>query len=372
MAKRFNLSNSLPFGASSSVDAWTAEADAVSIPRLDEVGGLTRPNNIGETYAEQEYQALADEQLASWAAEGEQAARDHVVEARRLERSAAAVEALLVHQEEDVRQAKADHQHAARVLTPYMRREPGNKLRYWIGWHALVLGDMAGVASAAIIHGDLPVLAVCMALASGVAAGSAGLVGAEVKHLRNARTRQRDAELLTEDERRYARLFSGTPDKGLGFVGLVGVVSLIVVLLLAVGIFLLRGSVEGAAAGMTFGLLAAATALGSFLLGYSAADEVADVVYAYKKRARQAETRFRRLAGDKAIRERAAAAEVARSTYAEHQARGQAAAYRMASLRYRIQRNNPQVLGHGFPVSEYPMGRRLRPETNGHVGEATR
>ncbi|WP_160050470.1 hypothetical protein [Nocardiopsis sp. FR4] len=367
MGKRFYLP-----GSSASADEWTAEADAIGLVRVDEASALPRPTNVGETYAEQEYRALGDEQLASWAAEGETAAREHLVQARGLDVQATAVERLLVHQEEDVRQAKADYQHAARVLTPYVRRETGNKLRYWIGWHALVLGDMAGVASAAIIHGDLPVLAVSMALASGIAAGSAGLVGSEVRHLRNARARQRDEGDLTDDEQRYARLFSGTRDKGLGYVGLVGVVSLIVVVLVAVGIFFLRGSVEGAAAGLTFGMLAAATALGSFLLGYSAADDVADVVSGYKKRAHEAERHFRKLAKDVSLKERAEAAETARSTYAEHQARGQAAAHRMASLRHRIQRNNTGVLGHGLPSGESALGRRWRPEANGHIQEMPR
>ncbi|CAM3722626.1 hypothetical protein [Nocardiopsis rhodophaea] len=361
-----------PFSSASSVDAWTEQADAVSLPRLDENGALTRPKNIGETYAEQEYRALGEEQLASWAAEGEQTARSHVMRARCLERRAAAVEALLVLQEEKVRHAQAAYEHAVRVLSPYVRREPWAKVRYLICWPLLVLGDTAGILAAAVAFGDVPLNALGVALAAGVAAGCSGLVGSEVKHLRNARTRQRDPETFSEDERRYQRLFSGTPDRGIGLVGLVGVVSLLVVALLAVGVFLLRGALEGAASGLTFGCLAAATALGSFLLAYSAGDEVADVLDALKKRARQAEARLRKLAGDAAIRQRAEADAAARSMYAEHAARGQAAAHRMASLRYRLQRNNPGVLGHGFPAHEPSgVGRRVRSH-NGFVGEATR
>ncbi|MFV2194753.1 hypothetical protein [Nocardiopsis sp. LOL_012] len=362
-----------PFSSASSVDAWTAEADVVSLPRLDEIGALTRPTNIGTTYAEQEYRALGEEQLASWAAEGEQAARAHVMRARGLERAATVKEMLLVHQEGAVRQARDDYQQAARVLGPDVRREVGAKVRYWVCWPLLVVGDSAGILMSAVAFGDAPSVALGVAVAAGMAAGCSGLIGAEVKHLRNARARQRDPETLSEEEFRFRRLFSGSPDKGLGLVGLVSVVSLLVVALLAVGVFLLRGSLEGAASGLTFGCLAAATALGSFLLGYHAADEVADLLSGYKKRASQAEARLRRLAGDRAIRQRAAADAAARSVYAEHAARGQAAAKRVESLNWRIQRNNPQVLGHGFPAHERTgVGRRVRSESNGYIGNGAR
>lgn len=362
-----------PFSSASSVDAWEASADAVSLHRLDEVGGLTRPQNVGRTYAEEEYRCLGEEQLASWAAEGEQAARPHVVQVRGAERPAAAVESLLVHQEKVVRQAHGDYQHAARVLTPYVRREPGAKIRYWVCWPLLVVGDAAGILASAVAFGDAPSIALGVAVASGVAAGCSGLIGAEVKHLRNARARQRDPETLTEEEFRYQRLFSGLPDKGLGLVGLVGLVSLLVVALLFMAVFLLRGSLEGAASGLTFGSLAGVTALASFLLGYYAADEIADLLTRYQKRARQAETRFRKLAEDKTLRQRAEADAAARSVYAEHVARGQAAARRVKSLNWRIQRNNPGVLGHGFPAHESGggIGRRWR-DHNGFVGEAPR
>ncbi|KOX19053.1 hypothetical protein ADL05_06125 [Nocardiopsis sp. NRRL B-16309] len=363
-----------PFSSASSSDAWTAEADAVSIPRLDEIGTLTRPTNIGRTYAEEEYRALGEEQLSSWAAEGEQAARPHVMRARGLERSATTTEALLVHQEEAARQAREDYQQAARVLAPHVRREVGAKVRYWVCWPLLVLGDSAGILMSAVAFGDAPSVALGVAVAAGVAAGCSGLIGSEVKHLRNARARQRDPETLSGEEYRFRRLFSGSPDKGLGLVGLVGVVSLLVVALLAFGVFLLRGSLEGAASGLTFGCLAAATALASFALSYHAADEVADVLSGYKKRASQAETRLRKLAGGKAIRQRAEADAAARSVYAEHAARGQAAAKRVESLNWRIQRNNSQVVGHGFPAHEArPMvGRRVRAGANGYAGEAMR
>lgn len=342
-------------------DAWRQEADTVSLPRLDEVGGHPRPSGIGVTYAEQEYHALADEQELIWPAEGEGDARQFQVRARGLDATAAATEFLLGESETAVHQAHADHQHATRVLTPYVRREPGAKLRYWLCWPVLWFGDTAGVWSAAITNGDIPYVAFGQALAAGLAAACAGLVGSELKDLRMARARRRDPESLTEDERRYQRLFSGTDD-GVKIVTLVGLLSFTVVALLAVGIFALRSGIEGSLAGLTFGLLAAATAIGSGLLGYSAADEVADLLATTAKRAHRAEQHHLKLAGASTLRARAEAAEAARSIHAEYQVRGQAAAKRVESLGWRVQRRNPQVLGHGFPAGEPTgvIGRRTR------------
>ncbi|TDU06603.1 hypothetical protein EDD99_5166 [Streptomyces sp. 846.5] len=313
------------------------------------------------TYAEQEYHALADEQELIWPAEGERAARQFQVRARGLDRAAAGAEFLASERESEVRQAQADYQHAARLLSPHVRRESGAKLRYWICWPVLWFGDTAGVWSAAITNGDVPSIAFGQSLASGLAAACAGLVGAELKYIRMARSRQRDPESLTDDERRYRHLFTAE-DGGLGIVKLIGLLSITVVALVAVGIFNLRTSIEGNASGLTFGLLAAATAIGSGLLGFSAADEVADLLGTMARRIHKAERRYLKLVTSPVFRRQAEAEEAARSLHAEHQLRGQAAGKRVDSLSWRVQRRNPQVLGHGFPVSEQGgvIGRRIR------------
>ncbi len=243
---------------------WVREADQITLPRLDEVGGHPRPAGVGVTYTEQEYAALADEQELNWPAEGEHEARDVQVQARGWDSLAVATEFLLTESEKQVRAARGDQQHAAQVLTPYVRREPWAKLRYWVLWPLFALGDASSVLSAAIMLGDVPWVAAGQALSAGLAAACAGLVGAELKHRQTAQSRQRDPDTLTNDERRYQRLFTdGT--KGIGIVKLIGLLSLLVVALLGVGIFTLRSSVEGSASGLTFGLLAAATAIGSGL-----------------------------------------------------------------------------------------------------------
>lgn len=343
------------------VDMWIEEADAVSLPRLDEVGGHARPADVGTTYVEKEYAARADEQELSWPAEGEREARRFQVEASGLDQEAAAAAFLLTESETEVRQAHADHQLAVRVLGPYVRREPLAKLKYWIGLPVLWLGDTAGVWSAAVINGDIVAIAAGQALSAGLSAVCAGLVGAEFKHRQLARGRQRDPKSLSTDERRYQRLFSEN-DSGKGIVKLVSLLSLTVVLLLAGGIGVLRSSIEGSASGFTFGLLAAATAIASGLLGYATADEVADLLATTAKHVRRSEQRHLHLAAAAAPKARASALEAARSIQAEYQLRGQAAGKRMESLSWRVLRRNPQVMGHGFPTGEQSgvIGRRPR------------
>jgi hypothetical protein len=342
-------------------DTWTRVADATTLRQVEKAHMEPRPIGVGRTYAEEEFYALADEQEQVWSADGERAARSDQVRARGLDAVAAATDFLLVESKKAVQQAQADYQHAVRILSSYVRRELGAKWRYWIGWLILLAGDAAGVWSAAIIFGELPSTAFGQALAAGLAAACAGLVGSELKDIRMAAQRRRDVEMLTDDERRYVRLFSGHRG-GHGGVKLVGFLSVTVAALVAVGIGTLRSSVEGSSAGLTFGLLAAATALASALLGYSAADEVADLLTASAKRARQAEQRHLELAASPNIKQRAEAEEAARSLHVEHQLRGQAASKRMESLAWRTQWRNPQVAGHGYPLGEPSgvIGRRVR------------
>jgi hypothetical protein len=334
-----------------SVDNWTTEADRITLPRLADVGGHTRPTQLGTTYAEHEYSALADEQEAAWTATGEDAARRHTASAAGLEVPAAASAFLLAEAGKEVVAAQADRTHATKVLAPYVRRGPGEKLRYWIAWIMLVLGDTGGVWSAAVVNGDVPMIAFFQAFASGLAAACSGLVGAELKDMPMARIRRRDPDALTDDERRYQRFFTASND-GTGIVKLVGGLSLLVVALVAVGIFALRTAIEGDASGLTFGLLAAATALASGLLAYAASDDVADLLATMGKRVARAEKRYLALANHKSVIGRAVHAATAGSIQAEAKQRGEAAAKRVESLGWRVQRNNPAVLGHGFAPGE--------------------
>ncbi|MFJ9781074.1 hypothetical protein ACIRSS_15905 [Amycolatopsis sp. NPDC101161] len=341
--------------------AWRREADAVTLPRLDGAAACPRPGNVGTTYVQHQYQALAGEQESLWSAEGESAARPHQAEAAGQMAAAGATEFLLHESEGHVREAHADRQHAARTLSQHVKRSSGAKLRYWVGLPVLWLGDTCGVWAAAVTSGDVVYIALFLALASGMAGICSGLVGAELKTIRLAKARQRDLEQLTDDEQRYQQLFVG-PGGGMAIVKLVGLVSLLVVGLIAIGIGSLRASIEGSAAGMTYGMLAAATALASGLLGYSAADDVADLLDMLAKRVHRAEVHHLRLAESAPLTRRATALTNARSLLDEHALRGQAAAEHMESLAWHVHVRNPAVLGHGFPAGEQGgvIGRRPR------------
>ncbi|TNC23709.1 hypothetical protein [Amycolatopsis alkalitolerans] len=342
-------------------ESWEETADAVVLQRIDEADSRPRPTNVATFYSEEEYERLAEEQERLWSAEGEREARGHTVRVSGLDAAADAALDLLAESKKAVAAAYEDHLHASRVLTPHVRRESGAKLRYRMVWPLLVLGEASGIWSAAISWGDIPWIAAGQALSAGLAGASAGLVGSELKRLQLARTRRRDPDSLTEDERRYERLFTGS-EKTPGIVKLIGFVSVLVAALLAVAVFALRSSVEGSSSGLTYALIAFATALASGLLGYQAADEVADLLATYVKQVKRAERHHRQLAGDTAIADRAEAVEAARSTQAEAALRGQAASKRVASLSFRILRRNPGAVGHGYPSGDASgvIGRRAR------------
>jgi uncharacterized membrane protein len=329
--------------AESGLGTLLAETDAVSLQRIDEAHGVGRPGGLGVTYAEQEFDQLGREQETSWPAQGERAARPARIQAAHTEPAATAAAFLLEQHQSEVREAADQHQHATRTLQPYVHRAPSDIWRYLITWVVLGLGDTAGVWGAAIWLGEVPSIALGQALACGFAAITAGLAGGELGNYRRAQTRQRDLESLSEDERRYWPLFAGskTPPR------LVAVVGGAIVVLVAVAIFALRTTTEGLMAGLTFGALGAATALGSFVSCYVHADDVADLLASYRKRHLSAMRRHRHLAGAHALAQMAAASVEAESVVREHELRGEAASLRVGALKFRMLRRNPQVVGHG-------------------------
>lgn len=359
--RRGRFARAFSVGQAGSMDAWMEQVEAISLPRLDEVGGHPRPSNIGTSYVEHEYHALADEQELLWQAEGECAARPHDVQAHGLEREASGVAFRLAHCEAEIRDAWAEYQKAQRVLGAYVRRKTAEATRYWVGWMALVGGDSAGVLSAAIINGDVPLIALPLALSTGLAAACAGLVGSELKHIGAARKRQREPDSLTEDEQPYRHLFV-PGGGGHGITKLIGGLSLLVAMLVAVGIFSLRASLEGPLAGGAFALFALGTAFASGLLGYHTADDIADLLVGMEKRVRKAEARYCKLTRSAAVREKAEAEEMARSIREESTHRAGAAGKRVDSLSWQAQRNNPQIFGHGFSAGDQGgvIGRRSR------------
>lgn len=345
---------------------WEQAAAKIVLPPANDFANAKLVKNGVTLWHERELQAHGEELALERQAQGEQAARQHVARARSLDASAAATKSLLGIAEQEVRQAQSEYQVAAKALGPYVRREPGASWRYRLCWVILWLGDTAGVLSALVMNGEIPLVGLPLGLSAGLAAVCAGLVGSELKNIRLSRARQRDADGLTEEERRYAWLFVGNSrGRGVGMVMLVGLLSVLVVVLIAGGIGMLRAGIEGVVAGRTFACLAAATAIASGLVGYWAADDVADLLSVLQRRVRRAEKHYMALAGHESLRTQAQAAEAARSIQVEYDARGRAGAKRLEALRYRILRLNPLVAGHGYLVDRGESGQRREA---GHAG----
>jgi len=258
--------------------------------------------------------------------------------------------------------SREQFQHASETLTPFVRRSAHDQIRYVAGWFILGLGDTAGVLASAILLGEVPVIALGQALATGFAAVTAGQAGSEFQERRQAEIRRKSPAELTDDQRRYGRLFVGSDHDGV-MIGVIPWVALSVVLLISIGIFGLRSGTEGVLAGLTFGALAAATALASFISSYMHADEVADLIGQYHRRYRRARRRFAGISKWSAFTKRDAYLEEAASILREYSGRGSAAGHSVSSLKHRMLRRNPQVVGHGEAAPEAaPVGRKSRTE----------
>ena len=74
------------------VDDLVAMTDGISLQRIDEAAAVGRPAGVGVTHAEREFDALVEEQLASWPAEAEAAARPARLSASRVDPAAKAAD----------------------------------------------------------------------------------------------------------------------------------------------------------------------------------------------------------------------------------------------------------------------------------------
>ncbi|MHA7271205.1 hypothetical protein [Arthrobacter sp. HLT1-20] len=327
---------------------------AVNLQRVDETAALASPETIKSgTWMGKGFDALDAEQQHLWPAQGEAAQRTDRATAEGLAVAATAEATLLDHASSLVESTKRSYDHCRSTLLPWIHRGPHSGLRYWIGWGVLGLGDAVGVAGAAILLGEEFWIACGQALATGLAAVTAGLAGHDLKELRLARQRRRDLDELTDDEKLYRRFFDDTA-AGDALLKIVAYLAGAIIILIALGIFSLRASIEGALEGLVFGALAGATALASVINSYVHADEVADLV-AVARRDYQREVRtYRRTGRAKPTTLRAKAAENAVSIETEHWLRGQAAARHIQALKYQSLTANPGVVGHGPSDPETP------------------
>lgn len=323
------------------------EIMAINLRPVDEAKVVLRPDAVDRFYAEELVEKKAEEQPLLWDAAGEAAARDREAEAAELGTAATVAEHVTEEQRKVAKNARELYEFTVRVLGPYTRRPPGEKVPYNLRLGAIGLGDIAGVAGAAIILGETPTLGILQAISSGTAAITSGLIAHEVKDSRLARKRQKPAKDMTKDERRFAHIFRGG-DSGERIVKWVVGGGLLIGTCIAGSIFALRATTEGSTAGWAFGLLAAAVALASWANVYYYTDEVADLIDARRSDSQRQLKRLKKLSQDKNLARRARATAEATSIRAESAKRGEAAAKYVEALGKQLLHENPGVAGHGW------------------------
>jgi len=356
--KRRRTFASFDAGGWESSEALADEIMAINLRPVDEAKVVLRPDAVDRFYVEELVEKKAEEQPLLWDAAGEAAARDREAEAAELGTAATVAEHVTEEQRKVAKNARELYEFTVRVLGPYTRRPPGEKLLYNLRLAAILFGDVAGVAGAAILLGETITLGVLQAISSGTAAITSGLIAHEVKDSRLARKRQKPAKDMSKDERRFAHLFRGG-DSGERIVKWVVGGGLLIGTCIAGSIFALRATTEGTMAGWAFGLLAAAVALASWANVYYFTDEVADLIDARRSDFQRELKRLKKASQDKNLARRARATAEATSIRAESAKRGEAAAKDVEALGKQLLHENPGVAGHGWGKrQESPSGSR--------------
>lgn len=337
-----------------------SKAEGVRLQPIDSAAMTVRPGAVTSTYAELEYDTLADEQEPLWRAEGLLASRDATNARDAAKPGAGEARHQLDAQRAVGDDARAVYQQASKVLGPFRRREPGAKKWYLTRWALLLGGDVAGQAGAALAYGEPYVTALPQALATGMAALTAGMVGAELRDLRLAARRQCEADDLPSELVPWAHLFR-SPDLGKPIAKIIVGVAAMATLAIAGAIFWLRSVIDGSASGGVYGLLAVGIALASAINSYFYADEIADQIDAAEKTYARELKRAEMMAVQPQLVRHASARAESKSIRGEYAARGHAAATRLTALKWRVLRNNPGIAGHGVGSNpETPIGRRIR------------
>lgn len=338
-----------PLAGATAADAL---AEQIALLRVDEAGATPQPSSVAKLWISPEYDELTSEQRDLHAATAVSESRDATVEAAGLTLAASTDQWLLEGQRIVVETVKATYVTVLTVLTQYRRRPPKAKRWHLLAKAAFLVGDIAGIATAAIWLGEIPAIAVVMALSAAAATVTAGLSGSEVRDIRDCIRRAVLLPDLPDALLPYRHLFEA-PDRAWPYVKALLWVSASVAATVACAIFALRASIEDPLVGLVFGGIAAAIAAASWIESYCYADAVADLIdNAEADYAREAE-RHQRLAGSTALQRHGEALATATSIQAEQSHRGTAAGHHMQALLYGILRRNPQTAGNG-PASEPP------------------
>ena len=347
-----------------SADTVLAEIEEIALHPVDTVSSTPASPATAVLHVENELDAFGREQPPLFVAEAEAERRPALTVKAGLSPAAEAAQAIHASHVDLVGDTLVRYRNTLEALRPIVRRKPGQKLWFACRTGALLTGDIAGIAGAALLYGETYELAIAQAFSASVATVTAGLVGAEYRDIRLSESRERAVENLTELQRPFAHLFR-RDTSGTKIVRGVTYVAIAIGALIACGIFALRASVEGTIGGLVYAGLAAGIAAASFISSYVVTDPAADVIDNAEKDYLKALKRQPKLSGSVALRRHLEAAAVADSISAEYTERGKAAQIAFEGLKHGTLRRNPGVAGHGpAPHGATPptptVGRRAR------------
>lgn len=336
-----------------------ARAEQIALQRVDETSATPQPDTIAHSWVVPEYEELRDEQPLLHAAAGLEASRQLQREAAGLNPSAVAAERVVAGHRTVLEASERRAVETTDALAAFRRRPPKAKCWHLLAKSAFLLGDIAGISTAAIWLGEIPAIAVVMATSAAAATVAAGLSGGEVRDVRNRERRARPASELSDALQPFAHLFEA-PDRGWRFVKAVTWVSVGIAGTIATAIFALRASIEDPLIGLVFGGIAAAIAAASWTESFSYADDVADLIDHADADYQRERERHLKLATNPDWKRHEETVAEADSTTREQERRGEAAAHHVRALRYGILRRNPNVAGNGPAVEPTAIGQTAR------------
>lgn len=319
------------------------EAEATRLLLVDEVHALANPPV--DLWVTKRHDHLAVQQKHLWAAKGEEVARELQATADGLSLVADAQAELIQLQRVKVKRRQEWADEAHRLLDPYSVRPRFDTARYYTAQAFLFGGDVAGGTGAAIALGEFWWLALVQMLAVGAAGVCIGLLAADVKRVRDRRSRGAN-HVPDGMPSHFAHLFS-TPDPGEPVVRWVLLAALIALLLIAGAIAALRSVIDGPGVGLVFGGWAAAVVLGSAANAYFHGSEIDDVLDNYDRRLDDAIETARQQWEWTEVRQRADLAFRAGSLRKEAGLRGAAAAEEVTAASLKVLENNPTAAGNG-------------------------
>lgn len=353
----FPVASGSPFpGRSKPADILTDIADVRLPSAKSEPEVHPFPSSIGGTWLAEETAARGQAQKSLFAAEAETEGRGHLQKGAAATVPAGVVRGQLAEARAKTAQAHKTAVATTQVLAPHITTGPHTaRLMFWAKC-LLILGEMAGITSASINLGDVPALALILALAVAVSGVIGGYAGGELKKTVLAARRATAPDRLPEVLWPFAHLFLNQDAQGHTkrhnsrfLIGL----AVLLLLAISVGVGTLRTAVQGSAAGQTFFLFAFAVAAASWWVSYLATDDIADLIRSAEKAANDAARAERRLASDPVIATVAVSEVTTGSLGREMDSRGQAAVSSLMAAQYRAYTFNPGVVGAG-PAADTP------------------